>query len=219
MSRNLTAFDRSSLIRLASSLPAGSPERKAILAGLRKVSSDLTPEMAEVALRGDPKAFATLLDAKYGKDADFFLDDMGGQIREVFENAGLQIGSFRQEVSNALWKMFSEREKAEIAASPWKKELGVLKDVTSTTISPSDVRRIQYQPKTRKGVIVSAILEDLGGSLGDFRTSVNEADAAQGGTTLKRVFMCLENLGAKLVTRGMGPGKPKPWINYDGWAY
>lgn len=32
--RNLTASDRSALIRLASSLPAGSPERKAILAGL-----------------------------------------------------------------------------------------------------------------------------------------------------------------------------------------
>ena len=34
MSRSLTASDRSSLIRLASSLPAGSAERKAILAGL-----------------------------------------------------------------------------------------------------------------------------------------------------------------------------------------
>lgn len=39
MSRSLTAQDRSSLIRLASSLPKGSPERKAILAGLSKVSS------------------------------------------------------------------------------------------------------------------------------------------------------------------------------------
>jgi hypothetical protein len=34
MFRTLTASDRSSLIRLASTLPAGSPERKAILAGL-----------------------------------------------------------------------------------------------------------------------------------------------------------------------------------------
>ncbi len=34
MSRSLTAQDRSSLIRLASSLPSGSAERKAILAGL-----------------------------------------------------------------------------------------------------------------------------------------------------------------------------------------
>jgi len=34
MSRSLTSSDRSSLIKLASSLPVGSPERKAILAGL-----------------------------------------------------------------------------------------------------------------------------------------------------------------------------------------
>lgn len=36
MSRTLTAADRSALIRLASTLPAGSAERKAILAGLQK---------------------------------------------------------------------------------------------------------------------------------------------------------------------------------------
>jgi hypothetical protein len=36
MSRRLTAADRSRLIRLASTLPVGSPERKAILAGLGK---------------------------------------------------------------------------------------------------------------------------------------------------------------------------------------
>jgi len=39
MSRTLTASDRSALIRLASSLPAGSPERKAILAGLSKTGT------------------------------------------------------------------------------------------------------------------------------------------------------------------------------------
>lgn len=36
MSRPLTASDRSALIRLASTLPKGSPERKAILKGLSK---------------------------------------------------------------------------------------------------------------------------------------------------------------------------------------
>jgi hypothetical protein len=38
MSRTLTAQDRASLIKLASDLPKGSPERKAILAGLAKVA-------------------------------------------------------------------------------------------------------------------------------------------------------------------------------------
>ena len=36
MSKTLTASDRKSLIRLASTLPVGSPERRAILAGLSK---------------------------------------------------------------------------------------------------------------------------------------------------------------------------------------
>lgn len=36
MSRTLTASDRRSLIRMASTMPVGSPERKAILAGLSK---------------------------------------------------------------------------------------------------------------------------------------------------------------------------------------
>ena len=45
MSRSLTASDRSSLIRLASSLPKGSPERKAILAGLK---SKRRPRVADL---------------------------------------------------------------------------------------------------------------------------------------------------------------------------
>ena len=43
MARTLTASDRRSLIRLASTLPAGSEERRAILAGLSKVASKLPP--------------------------------------------------------------------------------------------------------------------------------------------------------------------------------
>ena len=39
-SRNLTASDRSALIKLASSLPSGSPERKAILASLGKTANN-----------------------------------------------------------------------------------------------------------------------------------------------------------------------------------
>ena len=41
MSRTLTAADRSALIRLANTLPVGSEERKAILAGLKKSAGDL----------------------------------------------------------------------------------------------------------------------------------------------------------------------------------
>lgn len=45
MSRKLTASDRSALIRLASSMEKGSPERKAILAGLKKAANEDTPKV------------------------------------------------------------------------------------------------------------------------------------------------------------------------------
>jgi hypothetical protein len=53
MPRTLTASDRRSLIRLASTLPAGSPERKAILAGLKKAGRkvsihEYTPKRGDV---------------------------------------------------------------------------------------------------------------------------------------------------------------------------
>ena len=48
MSRELTASDRASLIRLASSLPAGSEERRAILSGLRSASPDLEADLEKI---------------------------------------------------------------------------------------------------------------------------------------------------------------------------
>lgn len=41
MSRSITSSDRAALIRLASELPKGSPEREAILAGLKEASRDI----------------------------------------------------------------------------------------------------------------------------------------------------------------------------------
>ncbi len=217
MSRNLTASDRSSLIRLASSLPAGSAERKAILAGLTKTSSLLTPDLEAAARIADVKVFASLLDAKYGDDAYLFLDDMSGELRPVL--TGVSLREFRTNVDKVLYKFREVRENAAIAASPWKKELRALAEAFGTTVTPKDVRSIKYQPKLSKGVVVGAILEDIGDALGHMRTSIDEKVAVANGTNLKKVFLCLEDLGAKLVTRGMGPGKPKPWIDYDGWAY
>ena len=75
MPRNLTASDRSALIKLASTLPAGSPERKAILSGLKKA----TVSRAEEAL--------SLL-AEYGikADRDDLISDGFGQIIAELED-------------------------------------------------------------------------------------------------------------------------------------
>ena len=61
MSRSLTASDRKSLIRLASSLPAGSPERRAILAGLGQGSrASRRPAFHK---EGSPREFQKAVDA------------------------------------------------------------------------------------------------------------------------------------------------------------
>ena len=48
MSRSLTAADRSALIKLANTLPKESPERKAILAGLKKSAGDMDALKADL---------------------------------------------------------------------------------------------------------------------------------------------------------------------------
>lgn len=51
MAKTLTASDRTTLIRLASTLDKGSPERKAILAGLKKTASKTTTLKADLKLK------------------------------------------------------------------------------------------------------------------------------------------------------------------------
>ena len=77
MSRNLTASDRSALIRLASTLPVGSTERKAILAGLAKTSS------GEVNVPGKH----ILENAQVGGDAKVFDKAKVSGNAKVFGNA------------------------------------------------------------------------------------------------------------------------------------
>ena len=55
MSRTITAADRSALIRLASTMEPGSPERKAVLAGLEKSASRMGVDIFRSFV--DPKKF------------------------------------------------------------------------------------------------------------------------------------------------------------------
>ena len=45
MARKITASDRSALIKMASKMPVGSPERKAVLAGLSKKEARLSADV------------------------------------------------------------------------------------------------------------------------------------------------------------------------------
>ena len=75
MARHLTAADRSALIRLASTLPAGSEERKAILAGLEKASRSRMlqklKEMTDDERKGlGPRVQVELDEEQYGPATD-----------------------------------------------------------------------------------------------------------------------------------------------------
>ena len=59
MAKTLTATDRKALIKLASLLPAGSGERKAILAGLEKTSSRMGVDILTSFV--DPEKFKSTL--------------------------------------------------------------------------------------------------------------------------------------------------------------
>ena len=60
MARTLTAADLSALIRLASTMEKGSPERKAILAGLEKTSAAVITDQQYDALRPGKRVYMDL---------------------------------------------------------------------------------------------------------------------------------------------------------------
>ena len=86
MARNLTASDRSRLIKLASTLPTGSPERKAILAGLSKtkvaLGDDADPwnlaHVVKVTTARLNKVLANYLNGEWGKALKEYSEAAGG---------------------------------------------------------------------------------------------------------------------------------------------
>lgn len=70
MARKLTASDRKSLIRLASALPAGSPERKAILAGLKKSSLSIAEDVYGTRFGNGEAALSATIVVPWGRLSD-----------------------------------------------------------------------------------------------------------------------------------------------------
>ena len=95
MARTLTASDRRSLIRLASAMPVGSPERKAILKGLTKATErtaglrwdpDMEPRDEGAWFRDVLKGYAGKFGGRVrGKRVIDFPDAVGGKARSTLE--------------------------------------------------------------------------------------------------------------------------------------
>jgi hypothetical protein len=173
--------------------------------------------LIEFVVNEDVKGLAEALDAEHGEEAYLHMEyGVGLAVRPLL---GSKARDFRQKVDRMLYKLRDDREKAAIASSPWKKELKALKNAIDVTVSPNDVPYIKYQPRKKKGLYWAAYIEDFDQRLGHSRWLLTEDHAQRAGTDLKTVFKALDDMGATLAKRGMGPGKKKPWIDYDGWAY
>jgi hypothetical protein len=100
MARNLTSSDRASLIRLASSMPVGSPQRKAILAGLAQTS--LTPDPVNRS-----KASSS------GKTASFSKEKLADTIAQTLmrTSKGLKVSTVETEFKD--FKKVWDRERVE----------------------------------------------------------------------------------------------------------
>lgn len=180
----------------------------------------LSEAQVEAIRANDPLAAAKLLDDAEGDLAYLHADAWGKVIAQIFQETGQAgVREFRYSLGDALYRARKAREEAEISASPHKKELKAIADAIDYRITPTDVKYIKYQPRKRGGLFTGAILEDMGGRLGNFRSSIGEEQCRRAGTTLLETFRAMEDMGAKLVMRGMGPGGKKPWVDYDGWAY
>lgn len=106
--RNLTASDRSALIRIASSLPSGSPERKAILAGIKKNSSwaVLSYAFGMQVNAGNAKYITYQPVMRGGKVISIRLEDrgeqLGHQVTSLNADEALSKGTTLEEVLDLL---------------------------------------------------------------------------------------------------------------------
>lgn len=187
-------------------------------AASKSAMEDVPPKLVPLIQALDVKGAAAWMDKEDGDDAYLFWDDMGRDIYHIIGDRN-KAGAFMRAVESQFWQMRSDRADERVNRSPWKKELKALSKALAAFVEPNNASDIKWQPRRRKGQYVSATVEDMTGKLGNIRGSIEERQAQQAGTTLKKVFEALDAMGAKMVKRGLGPGKKKPWIDYDGWAY
>ena len=88
--KNLTASDRKALIRLASTMDKGSPERRAILAGLNKVVSNLRAPVDDETLKAQLEFELYQFRSTYGEDEYSQQDVIESTIQALEEGHGRQ---------------------------------------------------------------------------------------------------------------------------------
>ena len=93
MARTLTSSDRSALIRLAASLPKGSEERRAILAGLKTAGGDYLEDYVDFLAKQFPQLEDTAAAGYLGRLKDgkvLLLYAEGGKVNLIVEGDRLR---------------------------------------------------------------------------------------------------------------------------------
>lgn len=139
--KNITASDRSALIKLAASLPAGSTERKLILSKLNKKAYELTTKMvfedhlSEMST-GEMLHFFSENSLKdlYPNESDETLQLVDAKLKQCIQNletAADAIYDSRQDIQNKIWR-FSESHSREV-----KKLASFFKNYTGSPAWPN----------------------------------------------------------------------------------
>tara|TARA_B100001094_G_scaffold330824_1_gene397106 strand:- start:2035 stop:2541 length:507 start_codon:yes stop_codon:yes gene_type:complete len=154
MSRTFTASDRRSLIRLASTLPVGSDERKAILAGLSKQAEAPAPRGVDMAawqqFSGDVDKSVALLKKAGARLVKY--DPNDGQFDYAYFSAGpykftlsaqdLVDASAVSSVTRQWSKVMEVADSFAAVSDPFYDSLGAK---TKTTFGRSKASNIAYQ--------------------------------------------------------------------------
>lgn len=131
MSRSLTASDRASLIRLASSLPAGSAERKAILAGLQAAGPERNIDKSASFSPNAMEALSAPADAGTMRGAKKWMGLLRMVILEVSAGSSERSALIQEAKKQMTYAMFLFAQNKGLVAyyKDQKKELDSLRDL------------------------------------------------------------------------------------------
>jgi len=127
MPRHLTASDRKSLIRLASSLPQGSSQRRAILAGLKKTSAEewTGSDRDRVKVSLEPYRMPPIWEGEVTIAEAKKMDEHLGNLHQMAENRQLdRVLSIDEEIE-ALKREKAELEREFGKAIAWAKKMKI----------------------------------------------------------------------------------------------
>ena len=128
MARNLTASDRSRLIKLARTLPTGSPERKAILAGLATRSKEASMSLADLKIEL-LEELDTFRDGEIEEGRTIAVEAPDGHVYGVYHTGGMTRKEVEAEINAA--RSLRDLDDPDMQPGAWSRRSAGLMDSVS----------------------------------------------------------------------------------------